>query len=56
VTFVILLVLLVLFILSLLVLSTAFNALRLLVGRQEQHLACKRLTDGALAWLSVRCR
>jgi len=31
----------------------AFNALTLLVGRQEEHLACKKLTDKVLAWLSV---
>jgi len=31
----------------------AFNALTLLVGRQEEHLACKRLSDEVLAWLSV---
>jgi len=27
--------------------------LTLLVGRQEGHLACKKLTGGVLAWLSV---
>ena len=31
----------------------AFNALTLLVGRQEGHPACKKLTGGVLAWLSV---
>jgi len=33
----------------------AFNALTLLVGRlpQEEHLACKKLSDDVLAWLSV---
>ena len=31
----------------------AFNALTLLVGRQEGHLACKKLSVGVLAWLSV---
>jgi len=31
----------------------AFYALTLLVGRQEGHLACKKLSDGVLAWLSV---
>jgi len=25
----------------------------LLVGRQEGHPACKKLSDGVLAWLSV---
>jgi len=29
----------------------------LLVGRQEEHLACKKLSGGMLAWLSgMRCR
>ena len=27
--------------------------LTLLVGRQEGHLACKKLSGGVLAWLSV---
>jgi len=27
--------------------------LTLLVGRQEEHLACKKLSDVVLAWLSV---
>ena len=31
----------------------AFNALMLLVVRQEGHLACKKLSGGVLAWLSV---
>jgi len=31
----------------------AFSALTLLVGRQEGHLACKKLNGGVLAWLSV---
>ena len=31
----------------------AFSALTLLVGRQEGHLACKKLSDGVLSWLSV---
>jgi len=31
----------------------AFVALTLLVGRQEEHLACKRLSDEVLAWLCV---
>jgi len=30
-----------------------FGALTLLVGRQEEHLACKKLGDEVLAWLSV---
>jgi len=31
----------------------AFNALTLLVGRQEGHPACKQLSGEVLAWLSV---
>jgi len=31
----------------------AFSALTLLVGRQEVHPACKKLSGGVLAWLSV---
>ena len=31
----------------------AFSALMLLVGRQERHPACKKLSGGVLAWLSV---
>ena len=31
----------------------AFSALTLLVGRQEGHPACKKLSGGELAWLSV---
>jgi len=31
----------------------AFSALTLLVGQQEGHLACKKLSGGLLAWLSV---
>ena len=30
----------------------AFSALTLLVEGQEGHLACKKLSDGTLAWLS----
>ena len=40
-------------------LPNAFSALTLLVGRQEGHPACKKLSGGVLAWLSVsgaRCR
>jgi len=37
--------------------SHAFSALTLLVGRQEGHPACKKLSGGMLAWLSgMRCR
>jgi len=32
---------------------TAFSALTLLVGRQEGHPACKKLSGGMLALLSV---
>ena len=35
------------------VLSSAFSALTLLVGRQEGHPACKKQSGGVLAWLSV---
>jgi len=31
----------------------AFSALTLLAGRQEGHLACKKLSGGVLAWLFV---
>jgi len=31
----------------------AFYALTLLVGRQEGHPACKKLSGGILVWLSV---
>ena len=31
----------------------AYSALMLLTGRQERHPACKRLSSGVLAWLSV---
>jgi len=31
----------------------AFSALTLLVGRQEGHPACKKLSGGMLPWLSV---
>jgi len=31
----------------------AFSALTQLVGRQERHLACKKLSGGMMAWLSV---
>jgi len=34
-------------------LTNAFSALTLLVGRQEGHPACKKLSGGVLAWLSV---
>jgi len=33
--------------------SLAFSALTLLVGQQEGHPACKKLSGEVLAWLSV---
>jgi len=33
--------------------TSAFSALMLLVGRQEGHPTCKKLSGGVLAWLSV---
>ena len=33
--------------------NISFSALTLLVGRQEGHPACKKLSGGVLAWLSV---
>ena len=33
--------------------SAPFSALTLLVGRQEGHQACKKLSGGVLVWLSV---
>ena len=33
--------------------TNAFSALMLLVGRQEGHPACKKLSGAVLAWLSV---
>ena len=41
---------------SLVLMSTyadAFSALTLMVGRQEGHPACKKLSGGVLVWLSV---
>ena len=35
------------------VVSGAFSALTLLVGRQEGHPACKKQSGGVLAWLSI---
>jgi len=35
------------------ILSLAFSALTLLVGRQEGHPACKKMSGEVLAWLSV---
>jgi len=33
--------------------GSTFSALTLLVGWQEGHLACKKLSGRAMAWLSV---
>jgi len=33
--------------------EVAFNALMLLVGQQEGHPVCKKLSGGVLMWLSV---
>jgi len=33
--------------------NCAFSALMLLVGRQEGHQACKKLSGGVVVWLSV---
>jgi len=33
--------------------GSAFSAVMLLVGRQEGNPACKKLSGGVLAWLSV---
>ena len=33
--------------------KSSFSALTLLVGRQEGHPACKKLSGGVLVWLSV---
>jgi len=35
------------------VVAITFSALTLLVGRQEEHSAHKKLSDRVLAWLSV---
>jgi len=34
-------------------LDRAFSALMLLVGQQEGHPACKKLSGGVLVWLSL---
>jgi len=33
--------------------NLACSALALLVGHQEEHLACEKLSDEVLVWLSV---
>jgi len=35
------------------IIHCAFSALMLLVGQQEGHPACKKLSGGVLVWLSV---
>ena len=35
------------------IMLNSFSALTLLVGRQEGHPACKKLSGGVLMWLSV---
>jgi len=35
------------------IMKYAFSAVTLLVGRQEGHQACKKLSGGVLVWLSV---
>jgi len=35
-------------------LGVAFSALTLLVGQQEGHPACRKLSGGVLAWREVR--
>jgi len=32
-----------------------FSSLTLLVGHQEEHRACKKLSDEVLVWISVWC-
>jgi len=39
--------------LSVILLLIAFSALKLLLWHQEEHLACKKLNDDVLAWLSA---
>jgi len=42
---------------SLTIAGFAFSALMLLVGRQEGHPACKKLSGGMLTWFSgMKCR
>jgi len=38
---------------TMVMITIAFSALTLLVGRQEGHPACKKLSSGVLVWLSV---
>jgi len=34
-------------------LSSAFSDFTLLAGRQEEHPACKKMSDEVLVWLSI---
>jgi len=36
--------------------AIAFSVLTLLLGQQEGHPACKKLSGGMLAWLCVRVK
>jgi len=38
---------------QIIIMAYPFSALTLLVGRQEGHPACKKLSGGVLAWLSL---
>ena len=38
---------------SLAFIASAFSALTLLVGHQEEHTACKKLTNEVLVWLCL---
>ena len=42
----------VLYMVSMQSLTCAFSSLTLLIGQQEGHAACKKLSGGVLAWLS----
>jgi len=50
---VIIIIIIIIFIIIIIIISKAFSALTLLVGQQEGHPACKKLSGGVLAWLSV---
>jgi len=43
----------ILILIILILILSAFNALMLLVGWQEGHPACKKLSGRMLAWLSI---
>jgi len=38
---------------TVIVVNIAFSALMLLVGQQESHPACKKLSGGVLVWLTT---